>query len=54
MERRAGKYRAILMLSSARRGALAAALDAVVDAAAGLPVRNRVRWHIDVDPQDAG
>lgn len=53
MERRAGRYRAVLMLSARRRGALAAALEAAVAAAAELPLSGRVRWHVDVDPQEA-
>lgn len=54
MERKAGKYRAVLMLTALRRASLAHALRMTVRAIATLPTRHRVRWHIDVDPQDAG
>ena len=53
MERRAGKYRAVLMLTAARRPVLAEALERLIETANGLPTRHRVRWHVDVDPQDA-
>jgi len=53
MERRAGKYRAVLMLTAARRPVLADALERLIEAANGLPTRHRVRWHVDVDPQEA-
>jgi primosomal protein N' (replication factor Y) (superfamily II helicase) len=53
MERRAGKTRAVLMLTGLRRAALADALERLIAAANALPTRHRVRWHIDVDPQEA-
>ncbi len=53
MEKRAGKYRAVLMLSSQRRAALAQALNLLLAIGDELPARNRVRWHVDVDPQEA-
>ncbi len=53
MERRAGKYRAVLMLSSRRRAALARLLNGLPEVAETLPERGKVRWHVDVDPQEA-
>ncbi|MGE3773904.1 MAG: primosomal protein N' [Gammaproteobacteria bacterium] len=53
MEKRAGKYRAVLMLSSPRRAALARLLNRLLAIAETLPERSRVRWHVDVDPQEA-
>ena len=52
MPRRAGYQRAQLLLSSPRRGALHAALDAVVPGLHALPEARRVRWSLDVDPVD--
>lgn len=54
MERRAGKFRAVLMVSAERRGALADALLKILKAIEESPSRHRVRWHIDVDPEEAG
>jgi primosomal protein N' (replication factor Y) len=54
MERRAGKFRAVLMVSAERRGALADALLKILKAIEESPLRHRVRWHIDVDPEEAG
>lgn len=53
IERLAGKYRAVLMLSSRRRAALAHTLNELIHVGDTLPDRHRVRWHVDVDPQDA-
>jgi len=53
MEKRAGRYRAVLMLSSRRRAALARMLDRLLAIGDSLPERRRVRWHVDVDPQEA-
>jgi len=53
MERRAGRYRAVLMLSSRQRSQLARTLAQLLAVAAALPERHRVRWHVDVDPQEA-
>ena len=52
MPRRAGLQRAQLMLSSAQRRALHAALDAALPAIYALPAARRVRWSLDVDPVD--
>lgn len=50
MERRAGRYRAQLLLQCAERPALHAALHRLRRQAAALPGRRKVRWSIDVDP----
>ena len=52
MERRAGRYRAQLLLRSTRRASLQGALRAWVPGLAALPSARRVRWSIDVDPID--
>ena len=51
MPRRAGRYRAQLMLHSATRAALHAVLDQWQTALPALPTARKVRWSIDVDPQ---
>ncbi|MBI5617483.1 MAG: primosomal protein N' [Gammaproteobacteria bacterium] len=53
MEKRAGKFRAQIVLRAPRRAEIAAALRSFVVAAEALPARRRVRWSLDVDPQDA-
>lgn len=50
MERRAGRYRAQLMLQADRRRDLHALLDAWLPGLARLPEARRVRWSVDVDP----
>ncbi len=50
MERRAGKYRAHLLLQSARRGDLHHALSQWLPTLAKLHTARQVRWSIDVDP----
>ena len=52
MARRAGLYRAQLLLSSSTRGPLHASLDAAIPAIHELPEARRVRWSLDVDPLD--
>ncbi|WP_119717017.1 primosomal protein N' [Cognatilysobacter tabacisoli] len=52
MPRRAGYLREQLLLSSADRRALHAALDAALPAINALPDARRVRWSLDVDPVD--
>ncbi len=54
MERRAGKFRALLMLSAMRRSALARALHELLSLIDAAPLRNRVRWHLDIDPEEVG
>ena len=50
MERRAGRFRAQLLLESGRRGALQRLLREWLPGVEGLPEAKRVRWSIDVDP----
>ncbi len=52
MERRAGKYRAQLLLQSAQRKALHQLLGRWVAELGKLPAARRVRWSLDVDPID--
>lgn len=52
MPRRAGFQRAQLLLSSAERRTLHAALDAALPAIHAAPESRRVRWSLDVDPVD--
>ncbi len=50
MARRAGRYRAQLLLQSADRGALHRVLAALRPALEQSPAARKVRWSIDVDP----
>jgi primosomal protein N' (replication factor Y) len=50
MERRAGRYRAQLLLRSTRRAQLHALLDRLLPAITGLASARQVRWSLDVDP----
>jgi primosomal protein N' (replication factor Y) len=50
MERRAGRYRAQLLLQAADRRALHGLLQNVHDLARQLPEQRKVRWSVDVDP----
>ena len=52
MEKRAGRYRAQLLLQSNQRPALHGLLDALMEHARALPSGRRCRWHLDVDPID--
>ncbi len=52
MPRRAGLYRAQLLLASPLRSTLHAALDAALPAIYALPEARKVRWSLDVDPVD--
>jgi primosomal protein N' (replication factor Y) (superfamily II helicase) len=52
MPRRAGMYRAQLLLSSRERRQLHAALDGAMPAIHELPEARKVRWSLDVDPMD--
>ncbi len=52
MERRAGRFRAQLMLQSRDRAALQKLLNRWVPALAELDTAKKVRWSIDVDPQE--
>jgi primosomal protein N' (replication factor Y) len=52
MERRAGRYRAHLLLQSEQRAELQRLLAAWVPRIGRLKSARRVRWSIDVDPQE--
>lgn len=52
MEKRAGRFRAHLLLQSASRAALQKAIAGLVPQIEALPDSRRVRWSLDVDPQD--
>ncbi|MES1923917.1 primosome assembly protein PriA [Salinisphaera sp. T31B1] len=52
MQRRAGRFRAHLLLHATDRAALHPALDHWQTTLADLPQARQVRWSIDVDPQD--
>ncbi len=52
MERRAGRYRAQLLLQSRYRGPLHQLLTALVPQLGQLPQARKVRWSLDVDPQE--
>jgi primosomal protein N' (replication factor Y) len=52
MERRQGRYRAQLLLQSAERSVLHAALGHIVAILGAMRVERGVRWAIDVDPID--
>jgi primosomal protein N' (replication factor Y) len=52
LERKAGRYRFQLILQAGRRPELARALPGWLAALEALPAGSRVRWSLDVDPQD--
>ncbi|MET0497307.1 MAG: primosomal protein N' [Steroidobacteraceae bacterium] len=52
MERRAGRYRAQLLLHAATHGPLQRLLSIWIPVVEALPEARRVRWSIDVDPAD--
>jgi primosomal protein N' (replication factor Y) len=52
MERRAGRYRAQLLLQSARRGSLQRVLAGLVRRLEQDKAARKVRWSVDVDPAD--
>ena len=52
MARRAGRYRAQLMLQSADRAALHTVLRRLRPELEAEPAARKVRWSIDVDPLD--
>ena len=52
MPRRAGMYRAQLLLTAPTRRALHHALDAALPAIHALPEARKTRWSLDVDPVD--
>ncbi|MBD3647469.1 MAG: primosomal protein N', partial [Pseudomonadales bacterium] len=52
MERRAGRYRAQLLISSRNRGALQRTVKNYIAVAEASSLARKVRWSIDVDPVD--
>ncbi len=52
MEKRAGRFRAQLLAQSVKRAALHGFLYRWPEQLAALPAARRVRWSLDVDPQD--
>ncbi len=52
MERRAGRFRAHLLIQSNRRGVLQKLLSQWIPQLSKLKSSRRVRWSIDVDPQE--
>ena len=52
MERRAGHYRAHLLLQSTGRAPLHQALSYLLQQIAAIPLARKVRWTLDVDPQE--
>ena len=54
LERRSGRFRQQLLLSSPRRDALHGMLDRLLPELRGWPEARGVRWSLDVDPQDMG
>lgn len=52
MARRAGRHRAQLLFQSNSRPRLQSLLKALVPSIYDLPLANRLRWSLDVDPQD--
>ncbi len=52
MERRAGRYRAQLLVQAQRRRQLHAFLEEWLEQLENLKLARKVRWSIDVDPQD--
>ena len=52
MERKAGRYRQLLVITSDRRSHLHAEIEARAKAAESAPEAKKVRWAIDVDPID--
>jgi len=52
MERRAGRHRAQVLLISPERPPLHRLLDAWIPRMEALPEARRVRWSVDVDPQE--
>ncbi len=53
MERRAGRYRAQLLLQCKERGPLHALIDRLLPLLRSQSNRHRLRWSIDIDPQES-
>lgn len=54
MEKRQGRYRAQLFLQSASRGALHQLLNQLIPAIESSKPSSKIRWSVDVDPQEMG
>lgn len=52
MERRAGVFRAQLIIQSSQRSILQSTLKELLPMIEALKLKNKVRWHVDVDPWD--
>ncbi len=52
MQRRAGRHHMQVLLSASQRAPLHSLLDRWLPRVSGLPQARRVRWSIDIDPQD--
>ena len=52
MERRAGRFRAHLLLQCAERAPLLELVSALIPLVNTLPNARKVRWSVDIDPQD--
>jgi primosomal protein N' (replication factor Y) len=52
MQRRAGKYRAQLIVTATDRATAQRAARLLVACAEAMPVRQGLKWSIDIDPQD--
>jgi primosomal protein N' (replication factor Y) len=52
MEKRAGRFRAQLLLQARGRGPLQTLLGPWIDEIAVLPLAKKIRWAIDVDPAE--
>lgn len=52
MEKRAGRYRAQLLMRSADRGALHQLIDQYIDSVTKLKLARKARWSIDIDPTE--
>ncbi|MBL1321398.1 MAG: primosomal protein N' [Methylophaga sp.] len=52
MEKRAGRYRAQLLLSCSKRKPIHQLLDHTINAISKLKLARKVRWSIDIDPVD--
>lgn len=52
MEKRAGRYRAQLLMRSADRGALHQLIDQHIDSVTKLKLARKARWSIDIDPTE--
>jgi primosomal protein N' (replication factor Y) len=52
MEKKGGRIRWYLLLQARQRSSLQSALDSWLPAVRALPASRRVRWTLDIDPQE--